>query len=387
MNMLRALAATLLLALPFTPQATANEIAFTARIDGTRFVNTTPRADYCAHFGMGSFCATSWSTNLPITYRKRVDVNSPDARDKVYVRLPARRAITLQNQLTGETATMFLSFYQFSQRVSWVHETVVNGAPSGCGVFGSLGGGPGYSRFLWYVMNSTNPAPCFSTKSANPNVEDSEFTNTGISVRPEFPAVGSLAPGDWEGIADYRVGLGQDFDFGNILDPSTDHFRVRISFKVMHEMRVDFPAHGTEIRLVPQGSWASVMNTSKAPVRLYHDSPLRLWAGSAFKVYLACEHDTNRNLCRLKNQTTDHYVPVNVAISLPGGFGYAGRPVDRLPLLDRIANAKTIVPTGTASNAPGTLHFDVSSDDAVEMLRYPGARYSGWVTIIYDANP
>lgn len=387
MNTLRAMAATLLLALPFTPQATANEIAFTARIEGTRFVNTTPNASYCNHFGGGSFCATSWSTNLPITYRKRVDVNSPDARDKVYVRLPARRAITLQNRLTGETATMFLAFYQFSQRVSWEHETVVNGSPNGCGVFGSLGGGPGYSRFLWHALNTTNPAPCFSTKSGNPNVEDSEFTNTGISVRPDFPPVGSLAPGDWEGIADYRVGLGQDFDFGNILDASTDQFRVRISFKVMHEMRVDFPAHGTEIRLAPQGSWTSVMNTSRAPVRLYHDTPLRLWAGSPFSIYLACEYPERRDQCLLKNQAAEHYVPLDVALTLPGAFQSNGMPVDRLPVLDGRNYAKTIVPTGTASNAPGTLHFDVSGTSAEAMLRYPGARYSGWVTIIYDANP
>jgi hypothetical protein len=377
----------LLVLLAATHDVQANEALITARIEGTNFINTTPKAAYCNWFQGGAYCFNRWTVDLPITYRKWVDVDAANARDKVYIKLPPRQALTLQNQLTGQTATMFIAFADVSQRVSHRSETVVGGQPIGCTAHGGLVGGPGYSQFLWSVNNTTNPPPCVSNKTGNTQVEDAEFTRTGVMFRPEFPSVASLAPGLWEGTLDYPVGMGQGFDFGNIVQSSTDVIRFRVRFNVLHEIRVDFPAHGTQVQLAPQGSWESVMNTTRAPLRLYHDSPLRLWAGSAFKVYLACQYDTNLNTCRLKNQTADHYVPVNVAISLPGGFSNAGRPVDRLPLIDRVANAKTIVPTGFVSNAPGTLHFEVSADSAAEMLRYPGATYSGAITIIYDANP
>lgn len=366
----------------------ANDVLITARIDGTQFVNTTPWASYCPSFSIGgSLCRNAWTVDLPISYRKRVDVNSSDDRDKIYVKLPPRQALTLQNQLTGQTSTMFVSFRGVSQRVTWVHETVMGASPRNCVATGGVAGGKGWSQTLWHPQNSTNPAPCISNKTGNTQVEESEITYVGVEFRPEFPAAASLAPGRWEGVIDYPIGTGQGFDFGNTTQADTSVIRFRVSFDVLHEIRVDFPAQGTEVKLAPQGSWVSVMNTSKAPIRLYHDSPLRLWAGSAFNVYLACQHDRPNNLCHLKNSSADHVVPVNVSLSLPGGFLSNGLPVTRLPLIDRIANAKTIVPTSTATNAPGTLHFEVSGSDASEMLKYPGAKYSGEVTIIYDANP
>lgn len=370
-----------------TTEVGASEALITARVEGTTFVNTTPKATYCNQFQGGAYCTNRWTVDLPITYRKHVDVNSTDNRDKVYIKLPPRQALTLQNQLTGQTATMSISFVDVSQRVSFVHETVVGNRPIGCTAYGGTGGSPLWSQFLWTVVNTTNPPGCTSDKTGNTQVEDAEFTRSGVMFRPEFPAAASLAPGRWEGTLDYPIGLGQGFDFGNITQSSTNVIRLRVRFDVLHEIRVDFPAHGTEVKLIPQGSWDSMANTTRAPKRLYHDSPLRVWAGSAFSVYLACEHPGARYACHIKNQTANHAVPVNVAISLPGNFTSAGQPVDRLPLSDRLANAKTIIPVGTAINAPGTLHFEVGSDPVLQMQRYPGAQYSGWITIIYDANP
>ncbi|MBD8681137.1 hypothetical protein [Pseudomonas sp. CFBP 13719] len=377
----------LLALLAATHNVQANEALITARIEGTNFINTTPKATYCNSFQGGAYCVNKWTVDLPITYRKWVDVNAANARDKVYIKLPPRQALTLQNQLTGQTATMFIAFADVSQRVSYSNETVVGLRPIGCVAYGGMGGGPGYSQFLWSVTNTTNPPACVSDKSGNTQVEDSEFTRSGVMFRPEFPSAASLAPGRWEGTLDYPVGMGQGFDFGNIVQSSTDAIRFRVRFDVQHDIRVDFPADGTEVKLAPQGGWESAINSSKAPVRLFHDSPLRLWAGAAFKVYLACEHLGNAYNCRMKNQANDHYVQVDTAISLPGAFTSDGQPVDRLPLYSHVGNGRIITPTTMATNAPGTLHFDVTGRRAAEMLLYPGSRYSGAITIIYDANP
>ncbi|MBD8483268.1 hypothetical protein SOM59_12300 [Pseudomonas coleopterorum] len=374
-------------ALATTANVWAGEALITAQVQGSTFVNTTPKASYCNIFASGRSCQNLWTVDLPVTYRKLVDVRSGDDRDKVYIKLPPRQALTLQNQSTGQTATMSIAFQDVSQRVSYLHERVVGTRPINCTANGGLIGGPRYSQFLWYTTNTTNPPACISDKAGNAQVEDSEFTLSGVSFRPEFPAAASLAPGRWEGVIDYPVGMGQGFDFGNLVSTDASVIRFRVRFEVLHEIRVDFPAHGTQVELTPDGKWDTNRNTSRVPRRLYHDSPLRLWAGSPFSVYLACEYPSVTRDCILQSDLNTHRVPASVAISLPGSFVSDGQPVARLPLLERVENARIITPTATATNAPGTLHFEVDGAGTAQMQRYPGAKYSGAITIIYDANP
>jgi hypothetical protein len=381
--------ASLVLPWLFSQAVQANETLITARIDGTQFINTTPKAQWCAQFASGGYCTNrDWGIDLPITFTKVVDVNSPDVRNKVYAQLPARQAITLQNQLSGQTATMSIAFNHFSQRVSWRNETVLAAPIGGCGGIGGIGSAPGvWSQHLWYTLSESNPAPCYSSKSGNATVENSQFSRIGVSIRPEFPSPASLNPGRWEGIIDYPVGPGRGFDFGNLTSATTDVIRFRVSFVVQPDIRVDFPDNGAELRLIPQGGWGATVNSSRAPERLYYDSPLRLWAASPVRVYLGCQlPNAADGRCNLRPTTGRADVPMDTQLTLPGTFTHNNQPVNRLSLRHGVARAKTIVPSGNISNAPGTLHFEVSGADAAKMLLNPGAKYSGTVTIIYDAT-
>jgi hypothetical protein len=394
-NRPHAAAATLgklaLLVLPwfFGQAAQANETLITARIEGTQFVNTTPRAQWCSQFASGGYCTNrEWGIDLPITYTKVVDVNSADDRNKVYAQLPARQSVTLQNQVTGQTATMSIAFHHFSQRVSWRNETVLAAPRGGCGGLGGIGSAPGvWSQHLWYALNPSNPTPCHSSKAGNGAVENSQFTRIGVSIRPEFPAPASLDPGGWEGVIDYPVGPGRGFDFGNLTSASTDVIRFRVSFVVQPDIRVDFPDNGAELKLIPQGGWGATMNSSRAPERLYYDSPLRLWAASPVRVYLGCElPNAADGRCNLRYTPIRSDVPMDTQLTLPSTFTHNNQPVNRLSLRHGAARAKTIVPSGNITNAAGMLHFEVSGADAAKMLLNPGAKYSGTVTIIYDAT-
>jgi len=380
--------ALLVLSWFFSHWAQANEKLITARIEGTQFINTTQKALWCNQFAGGAYCTPSdWGIDLPITYTKIVDVNSADYRDKVYAKLPARQSLTLQNQLSGQTATMSITFNYFSQRVSWLHDTVLAAPAGGCGALGGIGGAPGRSQHLWYVLSGSNPAPCYSSRTGNANVENSEFTRIGVSIRPQFPAVASLDPGRWEGVIEYLVGPGRDFDFGNVASASTDVIRFRVSFVVQPDIRVDLPANGTEVKLIPQGGWGVTTNSSRAPERLYHDAPLRLWAGVPVRVYLSCQWiNLADGRCKLRPDIGGSDVPFDTQITLPSTFTHNNQPVNRLSLRNAPSRAKTIIPSGNIANAPGTLHFEVSGADAERMLLRPGAKYSGTVTIIYDAT-
>jgi hypothetical protein len=39
------------------------------------------------------------------------------------------------------------------------------------------------------------------------------------------------------------------------------------------------------------------------------------------------------------------------------------------------------------SNQPGMLHFDVAGSYLPNMIRYRGAKYTGNITVVFDANP
>lgn len=366
--------------------ATAGEGVITARIDNNQYVNTTPQADYCRQWGLAQYCSSRWTVDIPFSFSKDVDLSSADNRDKVYVRVPAPQSLTLINQSTNATAPMQVRFDKISQRV-FSPAPVVSVDPGGScnSSYGTIGS-PGAVRFLWSMTNSTTPRACYST--TRPTTGDTHsvtISDLGLGLVPEFPAPASLAPGLWVGVIDYPIGPGQGFDFGNIQDASSNSIRLRFEVRVQHDIRVDFPAAGTEVALQPPGGWQNYLNTDEVPERLYHNAPLRVWAGGSFMVYATCLYGSS-TYCSLRHPSINHSVPMRTALTLPGTFTYNGQPVERMPIGIGVANAKQISPSGNVSNQPGMVHFDIAQANLTEMFRYRGVKYSSDVTLVFDAN-
>ncbi|MNJ69327.1 hypothetical protein D3C77_656650 [compost metagenome] len=126
------------------------------------------------------------------------------------------------------------------------------------------------------------------------------------------------------------------------------------------------------------------MSGGAVPQRLYRDLPFKLSSTGPFKVYKLCQYDVGM-LCGLRTDNGDQ-VPVQLALSLPAGIQYQGRPVERLPLPTGRVQALQFDAVTTTLNRPGQLHFEVGKDDVRGMLAHAGSTYTGQVTVVFDAE-
>lgn len=60
--------------------------------------------------------------------------------------------------------------------------------------------------------------------------------------------------------------------------------------------------------------------------------------------------------------------------------------VTRRPLLLSGSGTERFEPTLYVDRKPGTLHFEITKEGVSQMLKFPGHRYSGEVTVIWDSE-
>ncbi|SED86564.1 hypothetical protein [Pseudomonas coleopterorum] len=364
-------------------QAAGADAVVTAWIDTRgKFTNTTATPSFCRWFTQGSACWNQWAVNLPLTYYKSIDLSVDNDRAKVYVRPPPKQILTVVNESTGQTASITIEVGAISQKVRHETHPVVERDINGTCTSVPSYPGSNYRQHLWYIYT----LPCVARMPSTPGSQQVFFNELGMIFYPTFPDTATLSPGRWEGRLTYQLGAPTGFDFGEMYGNDTDSIDLVFRFNVLHDMQVEMPSAGTELSIMPPGGWNDFMVNQRIPERLYKNVPLQVWASSTFMVYLACQYPSRTNQCNIKHLNGTTEVPVQVALTLPGTFSEKRRPVDRLQLLDGRSQAKLIAPLGNVSNQPGTLHFDVIKADIEPMVKYPG-KYSGWITIIYDANP
>ena len=190
----------------------------------------------------------------------------------------------------------------------------------------------------------------------------------------------------YRGQTTYQVGPGADFDFGNdVSNLNTSNLTINFELDVVHAFVIDFPAGSERVVLEPPGGWTQWLNNKRLPERLYRDLPLRIWSSGPFTVHTRCEYPLGSQ-CAIRNDANDHQVPVQVALTLPSVILHNGQPVTRLPLPVGEATAIELEATQPALNRGGSLHFQVDKHAVSEMTRYPGARYEGDVTVVFDAD-
>lgn len=381
---LRSLLPALLYLCATAPQA--GEAVILARVENDRVIDVTPNSRVCQQWGICR--APRKHIDLPFEYAKAIDLTSTNPREKVYVHLPSRQSLTLVNRTTQETATARLAFSAISQKVTHQTQPVVDLKVSGgCAANGSLLGASNYKRFLWTSSSQDAQRPCMGMATGTNDVQHSLFSETMLTYLADFPAAATLSPGLWEGYIDYPVGQAGGFDFGEVVQISANTIRFRMELMVKHDMKVDFPASGTAVEVIPPGGWKQYETTNQTPPRLTHDSPLQIWASSPFAVYVTCQYGRSPEHCAMLNALRPDLSAIYTALTLPATFHHNGQPVTRLPLGVGVANAKMITPVGNVSSQPGQVHFEVPKSDIRRMLAlFRGATYSGNVTLMFDAN-
>lgn len=375
----------LLLALP----AQAAQVTVTAEYHGggNEFINTTPQAAFCGRWP--HYCNGVETVGIPLTYDKKTTHSAPDHRDLFYIRVPGRRTVTVTHELTGEAYQLTFEIFAISQYVattsnSPVYTLYVRG---GCNYLYTLGTGA-WASYLWSVKNPGNPDYCYPVGSpGSPGMERNvSVSDFGVAYRLVTPSPLRMKQGMYRGQVTYQVGPGADFDFGNdVSNLNSNTLTINFELDVVHAFVIDFPAGSERVVLEPPGGWTQWLNNKRLPERLYRDLPLRIWSSGPFTVHTRCEYPLGGQ-CAIRNDANDHQVPVQVALTLPSVILHNGQPVSRLPLPVGEATAIQMDATQPAINRGGSLHFQVDKSAVSEMTRYPGARYEGDVTVVFDAD-
>jgi hypothetical protein len=388
------LGGALLLALAW-PAAQALEVTLTAEYLGGgsgRFDNTTPPGGLCRYWP--SRCKTMTTVDLPITYNKKTTGHAPDPRDNYFIQLPGRRQVNIYNDQTGESRTATLEWTSLSQRVQIDgsldedHPLFYRTLSGGCsgGAYNSQYS-PAWVMYLWRVRDPQSPQGCwsFNRRTAVGKVVDAEVLETSIAYDLVVPPPYQMRAGTYRGSITYSMGAGADFDFGNDVSAlSGNSLTVNFVLDVRHAFIFEFPPGSDRAVLEPKGGWSAWLAGGKAPTKLYRDLPFRLWSTGPFKVYKLCQHYADVR-CGIVNDN-GHQVPVEVALSLPPGMHYQGRPIEHLALPSGRAAALQFESSMPTLNRPGQLHFEVGRADVPGMLAYSGSTYTGQVTVVFDAE-
>ena len=192
--------------------------------------------------------------------------------------------------------------------------------------------------------------------------------------------------GRYTGEVTFTVGNGGQIDLGNqVTELNDDTLTIKFQLDVQHPFIVETPPGSELAVLEPQGGWLNWSGGSRTPPRLYRDHPLRLWSAGPFKVHTLCEFPM-AGQCAIRNPGDDHRVPVEVALSLPSGAEHNGAPARRVALPVEAVNALEFDAQAPLLNRPGMLHYQVVQPYVAQMMQRAGARYEGWVRIVFDAQ-
>jgi len=406
-HLLRHVLATAVLAgLSHGAQAGSAEIRAEFRPDpanpmANQFKNNMPSAGYCAWFT--AFCNRNnlFSLDMPIggiphTTGGPVPARHTNPRQGAYLKVPSEwRTLTVTNE-TGDSEQLDVRISGIGGRADhFLNVEEIPGyyeglwstgrwhkAPAPCLPSGGLNGTSWYVIFFWLVPE--NAGACATQAQFDLPNFDFRYLQFGYELRTPRPL--GMQAGVYRGTQLYTVGPGMDFDFGDRVLPHEGDVTLNFVLTVEHILKVDVPPGGNRVELIPQGGWQAWVQQGRRPTRLFRDQTFNIWSSGRFKMLLECQLPMG-NTCGLQ-AASGETVPLNIAVSLPGGIGdESGQPVSRKPLLLDGTGTRMFNPIYYVDRRPGALHFEIPASD-VAPLFVPGApdRYAGTVTVIWDSE-
>ncbi|MBT9299696.1 hypothetical protein [Pseudomonas sp. TAE6080] len=383
----------------------ANEITARFRPDSSnpmvnRFVNTTPISSICAaHIPNRCKALNIFSLrDNEFTTRSNAPIlaNHENERQGFMVKVPSDwRDLQVTHAATGETETVQLriagigGFWTMSRPpgvsgwaqpgTSW--QSRWQTAPSPCQSTNHLAAGTATASFFWLTPEGAGAC----SRQPSQDIAAMRVSTMEYAYELRTPNPLGMSSGQYLGSITYSMGPGGDYDFGDVMIPSKNAITFNFTLSVEHALKVDIPPGGNRIELLPDGGWQAWLDRGRTPTRLYRDQTFRIAASSRFKMQLECSIVMG-NTCGLRNGHGDE-VPVQVAVTLPGGIdGQGDQAVRKRPLRLDGTGTELFQPLFYVNDRPGTLHFEVLSDDMRGMLNQPGSTYSGVVTVVWDSQ-
>jgi hypothetical protein len=374
------------------PPAWAESVTVRAlyRPDQADFIGTDPPGRLCVEFVY--FCKGAWKAfalDLPIEFSKTSYNAAPEPRDQYYIGVPQPTTVRVQHERSGEFEDINLSFVAWSQRV--ISQPVANnpvnsGGPPGCPRMGLPQMAGDYVTAAWMTLANcaTSGAGAWGTQVY------SEVDRVETIIRVDTPTPYRMKPGMYRGSVSFTVGSSGQIDLGNNASVSrSPTLELNFELEVQHALVVDFPPGSQLAVLEPPGGWThwgdigGPPGSRRLPPNLYVQHPFRLWSSGPFKVYIECERSMV-DRCGLRQRGGSAQVPFSVGISLPGAVTHNGQAVSNLRLPVGQANALQFDSSKVSYNQPGALRYEVEGPALATMKA--GETYSGWVTIVFDAE-
>jgi|EndMetStandDraft_3_1072993.scaffolds.fasta_scaffold01662_8 hypothetical protein len=371
-------AATLDLTLEYAPDIT--------NPSNNKFINTTRLSGFCTRYPR--LCQPGeFSIAIPgMSAVKPTDANSTDPRlNNVSIQLDsAPKQVILTNKATGNTINATLRWSLVSLRATRLSNTEnisaglrgVGSSPRG-GCSGRIGvGDSNFYTWAWGYPASATTCRAPINKPFSTPLRYHELS-VGYTLTADNPL--EVGPGDYTGSLNYTVGDGQQVDlFAENYSDNLITFNIHAS--VRHAFLVQFPAGSERVRLAPPEGWTRWLNSGELPASLTKDVEFLMTSSLGFNVHLVCANPAGTG-CALKNDQSGEQVPFDIRATFRGFRTSSGQPVqNQLLTTQRLA----ISAPEYIANSPGRLAFKVNRPEVERMLKEPGSKWKGAVTVVFD---
>lgn len=197
----------------------------------------------------------------------------------------------------------------------------------------------------------------------------------GFKIKPPSPL--EMPNGTYRGSLTLSMGNNGDISLGNG-EYSDNQLIINLTLTVRHQLKVLFPLKERQLDLQPPGGWTNWIhrNNRNSPVSLTATLATRIWASAPYNVRLKCQYiNSSGDRCLIKNERANHSVPVDVYAT-----GMRNNQYLTYPNKDENYYGHSIL-----SGDDRPFKFEIKSAQISEMMKHPGGRYKGDITIIIEA--
>ena len=361
------------------------------------FRNTTANSGYCVEFRCDNGV---FSVALPINYERTVLSGLPAVPQRWSLQTPRETTFNVVSD-RGDTAALQLQITHVAQALSqgstpltkYNNPASHHSAGGGCTwVTGAIYDGDlSDAGFVWQVNDPRSPSLCYPTSSYVVQQENITPWARSFSVGYKLilPRPHTMPMGTYRGSVTFSVGETGDFGLGgNVTNLSTNSVTFNFTLTVYHELQVQFPANSDRVVLEPTIGWQKWLDTGVPPTKVTGSLPYRLTTSGPFTVTMNCGEEGIGAACLLRNQRNNETIYFGVYFYPPKGFERADYPGEEAPWRETLYPGRPAgyLTRSLVSSALGKFEFYALYDQAEKLANWPGDKWAGLVTLIFDAR-
>ncbi len=355
---------------------------------GGKFINTTPCLDFPN--AIGFWCSTTATADTPqaLSIRTKIDRvvrNNNNVMDAItYQAFMGARDISLVRTTGGKEHKLKFILIRIGAQVipninkeaSSTGSYYLNDIEGDCIAQSTWAASSSSFDYFHAVKspNQLNGGKCYNTKF-NPTFS-SKAVSLGrlyIGYKLNAPDPLKMENGIYKGSLTISLGPNGDLSFGNGVYADNEITFI-ITLTVQHQFKMDFEPGSDKVTLLPPGGWNNwvYLGKNRLPPMLSSSIKSVISSSSVIKMTLRCEYGNGDDECAIKNSGDGHLSALRVYLAKIGGA--------------RLTTNRPLYMGPGGSHGYINLHFVINDRHVLnEMMKHPGGKYNGKVTIIFDA--